>query len=125
MKSPSTFLGFTPYWDSKPTNAFHSHSPGVYTSDKILISTTINKNHLKTNIFDGSIVDGLRQPLFFSFVLDKPNGYKIFCEPKKIQFNKMNESVLNSITFYLEDDNHEEVDFNGETLTFTIQKIKI
>ena len=29
-----TLLGFTPYWDSKPTNAIYFDSPGVYTSDK-------------------------------------------------------------------------------------------
>ena len=27
-------LGFTPYWDYEPTNAFNADSPGVYTSDK-------------------------------------------------------------------------------------------
>ena len=37
----------------------------------------------------------------------------------------MNKSILKTITFYLEDDNTEEVDFNGETLTFTLQMIKI
>ena len=37
----------------------------------------------------------------------------------------MNKSVLNRITFYLEDDNNEEVNFNEETLTFTLQMIKI
>ena len=30
-----TLLGFTPYWDYKPTNAIHSDSPGVYTNEKI------------------------------------------------------------------------------------------
>ena len=29
------------------------------------------------------------------------------------------------MAFYLEDDNNEEVDFNQETLTFTLQMIKI
>ena len=32
--------------------------------------------------------------------------------------------MLKTITSYLEDDNNEEVDFNGETLTFTLQMIK-
>ena len=42
------------------------------------------------------------------------------------QYNaKKNKSVLNTTSFYLEDDNHEEVNFNGETLTFTLQMIKI
>ena len=32
---------------------------------------------------------------------------------------------MNTITFYLEDDDHEEDNLNGETLTFTIYLIKI
>ena len=116
-----TLLGFTPYWDYKPTNG-----EGAYTSDKIILNlNTINKIHLKCDIIDGSIRDGIRQPILFSFVLDKPSGYKVFCQPETIHFKKINKSVLNTITFYLEDDNNEEVDFNGETLTFTLQMIKI
>ena len=48
----------------------------------------------------------------------------MFCEPETIHYKKLNKSVLISITFFLEDDNHEEVNFNGETLTFTLQLIK-
>ena len=121
-----TLLGFTPYWDYKPTNVIHADSPGVYTSNKIILNlNTINKIHLKCDIIDGSIQDGIRQPILFSFVLDKPSGYKIFCEPETIHYKKINKSILNAITFYLEDDNNEEVNFNGETLTFTLQMIKI
>ena len=112
-----TLLGFTPYLDYKP---------GVYTSNKIILKlNTINKIHLKCDIIDGSIQDGIRQPILFSFVLDKPSGYKVFCQPETIHYKKINKSVLNTITFYLEDDNNEEVNFNGETLTFTLQMIKI
>ena len=64
-------------------------------------------------------------PFFCSFVLGKPAGYKVFCEPETIHYKKINKSVLNTITFYLEDDNNEEVNFNEETLTFTLQTIKI
>ena len=121
-----TLLGFTPYWDYKPTDAIHADTPGVYTSDKVILNlNTINKIHLKCDIIDGCIQDGLRQPILFSFVLDKPSGYKIFCEPETIHYKKINKSVLNTITFYLEDDNNKEVNFNGETLTFTLQMIKI
>ena len=86
---------------------------------------TTNKIHLKCDCIDGSIRKGLRQPILYSFVLDKPSGYKIFSEPETIHYKKINKSVLNTITFYLEDDNNEEVNFNGETLTFTLQMIKI
>ena len=43
---------------------------------------------------------------------------------KKI-IKKRTDSVLNTITFYLEEDNFQEVYFNGETLTFTLELIKI
>ena len=113
----STILGFTPGWDYKHYNK--------YISQKIVNLSNTNKIHLKCDAIDGSIQDGLRQPILFSFVLDKPCGYKVFCEPETIHYKKINKSVLNTITFYLEDDNSEEVDFNGETLTFTLQMIKI
>ena len=124
-----TILGFTPYWDYKMADTNFGapgSSNGIYTSDKIILNlNTINKIYLKCDCIDGIIQDGVRQPIMFSFVLDKPAGYKVFCEPETIHYKKINKSVLNTITFYLEDDNNEEVDFNGETLTFTLQMIKI
>ena len=80
---------------------------------------------MKCDAIDDSSQDGVRQPLLYSFVLDKPSGYKVFCEPETIHYKTLNKSVLNTITFYLDYDNNEEVDFNGETLTFTLQMIKI
>ena len=37
----------------------------------------------------------------------------------------MNNSTPSHLTFYLEDDDHKSVDFNGETKSFTCQLIKI
>ena len=113
----STILGFTPGWDYKHYNK--------YTSQKLVNLGSTKKIHLKCDCIDGSIQDGVRQPILFSFILDKPSGYKVFCEPETIHYKKINKSVLNTITFYPEDDNNEIVDFNGETLTFTLQMIKI
>ena len=113
----STILGFTPGWDYKHYNQ--------YFSQKIVNLSNTNKIHLKCDAIDGSVVNGVRQPILYSFVLDKPAGYKIFSEPETIHYKKINKSVLNTIRFYLEDDNNKEVDFNGETLTFTLQMIKI
>ena len=84
--------------------------------------STTNKTHLKCDCIDGSVVDDFRQPILYSLVLDNVPVYKVFCEPETILNKKMNISVLNTVTFYLEDD--KEVDFNGETLTFTLQMIK-
>ena len=113
----STILGFTSGWDYKSYN--------TYTSQKVVNLGDKKKIHLKCDCIDGSIQDGVRKPILFSFVLDKPSGYKVFCQPDTILYKKINKSVLNTITFYLEDNNHKEVDFNGETLTFTLQMIKI
>ena len=113
----STFLGFTLGWDYKHYNQ--------YLSQKIVNLCSTKKIHLKCDAIDGSVVNGIRQPILYSFVLDKPAGYKIFCEPETIHYKKINKSVLNTITFYLEDDSDKEVDFNQETLTFTLQMIKI
>ena len=113
----STILGFTPGWDYKHYNN--------YTSQKIVNLSTTNKIHLKCDVIDGSVVNGVREPILFSFVLDKPSGYKVFCEPETIHYKKINKSVLKTMTFYLEDNDHKEVDFNGETLNFTLQMIKI
>ena len=112
----STILGFTPGWDYKHYNQ--------YLSQKIVNLSNTSKIHLKCDAIDGSVVNGVRQPILYSFVLDKPAGYKVFCEPETIHYKKINKSVLNTITFHLEDDNNEEVNFNEETLTFTLQMIK-
>ena len=79
---------------------------------------------MKCNVIEGLIQNGLRPPILFSFVLDKPSGNKVFCKPETSYYKKTKKFVLNTITFFLEDDNIEEVHFNGETLTFTLQMIK-
>ena len=76
-----TFLGFTPNWDFEPTIVIHADSSGNYTTDKFLNLTAIDKIHLKSDVIDGSVVEGLRQPVLYSFVLDDPSGYEVFCEP--------------------------------------------
>ena len=75
---------------------------------------------MKVDVVDASVVYGWRQPILYSFVFDKLPDYKVFCEPETILHRKINKSLLNTITFYLEDDDH-KVNFNMETLTFTLQ----
>ena len=92
-------LGFVLYWDYKPTNPIHADSNGVYSNNKILNISAIKKVHLKCDATDGSVLDGIRQPILFSFVLDKPSEYKVFREPESIHYKKIYKSVLNIITF--------------------------
>ena len=81
--------------------------------------------YLKCDVIDGSVVSGLTRLIQFSFGSDKRPGYKVFCERETVHYKKRNKSVLNTITFYLEDDDRKKIDFNGETLTFTLQLLKV
>ena len=56
----STILGFTSSWDSKHYNE--------YTSQKIVNLSITNKIHLKCDVINDSVVNGLRQPILHSFV---------------------------------------------------------
>ena len=77
----STVLGFTPGWD-------YEHYK-KYTSQKVLNLGSTNKIHLTCDVIDGSVVNGLRQPILYSFVLDRLPGYKVFCEPETIHYKKI------------------------------------
>ena len=122
-----TILGFTQShsYPLDDTDGFYQLIAGSYKSDKPINITGIDKVHLKCKVVDGSIVNGIREPIIYSFALDQPPGHKIYKEPKVKLLKKINKSVLSHITFYLEDDDYKAVDFNGEMISFTCQLIKI
>ena len=98
---------------------------GLYKSDRPINITGIDKVHLKCDCIIGSIVNGIREPVLYSFALISPPGQEIYKEPKIKLFKKMNKSVLSNITFYLEDDDHKSVEFDGDTISFTCQLTRI
>ena len=77
----STILGFNSGWDYKQYNE--------YISQKIGNLSSTNKIHLNCDVINGSVVDGLRQLLLYSFVLNKKLGYKVFSEPETIHLKKI------------------------------------
>ena len=122
-----TFLGFNrsrsyPLDDIK---GFYQLIAGLYKSDRPINITGIEKIHLKCDCNNGSIVNGFREPILYSFALSSPPGHKIYKEPRIKLFKMVNKSVLFHITFYLEDDDYKPLDFNNETVSFTCQLIKI
>ena len=52
--------------------------PGSYKSDKPINITEKDKTHLKCDCNNGGVVNGAREPILYSFLLDKPPGHKIF-----------------------------------------------
>ena len=98
---------------------------GTYKGDKPVNFTGIDKIHLKCDCMQGSIVNGFCESILYPFALSSPPGHKVNKELRIKLFKTINKSVLSHITFYLEDDDHETVDFNGETTSFTCQLTKI
>ena len=122
-----TILGFTQS-DSYPLDdldGFYQLIAGSYESEKPINITGIDKVLFKCDCVDGSIMNGTREPILYSFALDQPPNHKIHREPKIKLFKKINKRILSHITFYLEDDDYKQVDFNNETISFTCQLIKI
>ena len=122
-----TILGFTQSrsYPLDDIEGFYQLIANEYKSDKPINITGIDKIHLKCDCIQGSIVNGIRKPILYSFALSSPPGHKIYKESKIKLLKKINKSVLSHITFYFEDDDHKPVDFNGETISFTCQLIKI
>ena len=122
-----TILGFTQSrcYPLDDIDGFYQIIAGSYKSDKPNNITGINKVHLKCDCIQGSIVNGIREPILYSFALSSPPGLKIYKEPRIKLFKKINKSVFSHITFSFEDDDHKLVDFINETISFTCQLIKL
>ena len=122
-----SILGFTQSrsYPLVDIDGFYQLIAGSYKSDKPNNITGIDKVRLKCDCIQGSIVNGVREPILFSFALSSPPSHKIYKEPRVKLFKKVNKSVLSHITFYFEDDDYKPVDFHGETKSFTCQLIKI
>ena len=122
-----TILGFTrsrsyPLVDIE---GFYQLIGGSYKSDKTIKNTGIDKIQSKCDCINGSIVNGVRKRILYSFALSSPPGHEIHKEPRVKFFKKVNKSVLSHITFFLEDDDDKPVDFNNEPISLTCQLFKI
>ena len=60
----------------------------LLTSQEVIITP------LKCDCFNGSIVNGVREPILYSFSLDKPTRHKVYKEPRIKLFKKVNKSVF-------------------------------
>ena len=121
-----TFLGFTQSHSYNLNNidGFYQLIAGSYKSDKPINITGVDKVHSKCDCIAASIVNGVREPLLYSFGLSTPPGHKTYKTSRILLFKKVNNSVLFHINFYLEDDGHKPVDFNNEVASFTCQLIE-
>ena len=95
--------------------------PGKYKRVRRNKNTGVDKVRLKCDCTNGSIVNGVREPVLQSLALSSPPGLILYKEPRIRLFKKLEKSVLSHINFYFEDDDHRPVDFKNETKSFTCQ----
>ena len=79
-----TILGFTRSrsYPLNDINGYYQLIVGSYKGDKPVDNTGIDKVHLKCDCIQGSIVNGIREPILYSFGLSSPPGHKIYKEPR-------------------------------------------
>ena len=73
-----TIIGFTQSLSEAlvDIDGFVQLIPGTYKSEKPINITGNDKIHLKCDCIKGSIVNGIREPMLYSFALDQPPGHK-------------------------------------------------
>ena len=78
------FFGFVQsrFYPSNNIDGIYQLMAGLYKSEKPIKKTGIDKVHLKGDCINGSIVNSIREPILYSFVLSSPPGPKIYNEPK-------------------------------------------
>ena len=59
-------------------DGFIQSIPGSFKSDDSIDITGIDKKHLKCDCIDGSIVNGIGEPILYSFALFSPRSHEIF-----------------------------------------------
>ena len=55
--------------------------PGKHKSEKTINILSVDKVHLKSECVHGSIINGIREPILYSFALSSPPGHKINKKP--------------------------------------------
>ena len=85
-----TILGFTQsrFYPLDDIDGFYQLIAGSYMSIKPNNITGSDKIHLKCDFIQGSIVNGIREPILYSFALSSPPGHKIYKEPRVKLFKK-------------------------------------
>ena len=86
-----TILGFTGsrFYPLDDIDGFYQLIAGSYESDKPVIFMGVDKIHLKYGRINGSIVNGVREPILYSFALSSPLSHKLHNQPRLKLYKKI------------------------------------
>ena len=94
-----------------------------YSKNKVNI-IDIHRLHLWSDCIIGSLRNGYPSNILFTIVLNESPGAKIVREPNLILYKHIYKQKLDSIEFWMEDDDGNQIDNNGETISFTLHMKK-
>ena len=103
----------------------NEHNNGAHTLETKISVTTIDKIHLNCDCFNGSILNGIRCRVIFSFALNVCPGHWVIERPRRKKIGEINRLFFNFITYYPEDNDCNVVDFTVETIIFTVLLVRI
>ena len=96
-----------------------------YLNQKKTNKTTIENFLFKICSFlDGPVLNGSKDPFLVLFWIKLLDLNEVSCEPETIQKKKVNRSILDKTTFFLDDDDKIEANFDAGTLAFSVFHIK-
>ena len=79
----------------------NDYPAGTHKSEKPVMITTTHKVHLECDCVGGSIVNGIREQISFSFILSALPGYKIIKEPCIILYRKTKQNMVRQDPVFL------------------------
>ncbi len=94
-----------------------------YSKNKVNI-IDIHRLHLCCDCIVGSLRNGYPSNILFTIVLNEAPGAKIVREPNLILYKHVYKEKLDSIEFWMEDDDGNRIDNHGETIAFTLHMKK-
>lgn len=93
----------------------------IHDSQNIVNITNINSLLIHCSLIEGSYINGLSSDLLYSVSPNVPPGYLIQVEPKqKVYVPIKNLSQIDSIRFFIKDQDNNFVDMNNERITYYV-----
>ena len=93
------------------------YTSGFNESENMVNILTINGILVNIDIISGSYVNGSTQPTIYSFFQDISSGYKMIENPHNLLYLPLTSDTIHSITFWLTDQNGNELNLRGENLS--------
>jgi len=93
---------------------------GEHEGENIVDILSVNSILVNCDIIEGSYLNGVQEPVLYSFFPDVPPGYKMNEKPNTVVYLPVTIPAINSIHIWLTDQNLKPLNLRGETITIRL-----